>query len=481
MDNGFTTTEPQKLQHGTHEKFRDLEYTRADNTKDDIWHHVSTTFNPADIISRGLQPNELLHNHLWWHGPSLLQEVPSQWPSTFPEVQIAQQVDLETKSTMNVLACTGRLSARELYQALRVLVKIAQKEQFLEEWKDLKIKGQVHRKSKLITLNPFIDTEDLIRVGGRMSHANLPYSQKHQLLLPAKHKLTELIIHNEHISLLHAGPQAVLSSLRLHFWPLSGRREVRKVTHKCITCFRHKPTSTNPIMGQLPTPTVTPSRPFHAVGLDYAGPISIKESHRRGRVHTFQCYVALYSSVLWQEEGNLHMSTQTMSTATNFVKANKDLRSMIEHLQNHTDWNQIEDFAAKEPITWHYIPPRSPTFGGLWEAAVKSVKSHMKKITGTANLTYEEYVTLLTQTEACLNSRPLIPASNDLNDLTVLTPSHFLLGQPLNLTPDPNYKDHPVHLLRVTSMAAVVSRLLEPTSRAKQMVPTTNHSSHQDR
>ena len=58
-------------------------------------------------------------------------------------------------------------------------------------------------------------------------------------------------------------------------------------------------------------------------------------------------------------------------------------------------------------MQWDFIPERAPHFGGLWEAAVKSFKSHIKKVTINIKLTFEELTTILTQIEACLNSQPL--------------------------------------------------------------------------
>lgn len=94
---------------------------------------------------------------------------------------------------------------------------------------------------------------------------------------------------------------------------------------------------------------------------------------------------------------------------------------------------------------WHMIPPASPHFGGLWEAGVKSVKTHLKKIVGLSTLTFEELTTLLCQIEATLNSRPLCAISSDVTDCAVLTPGHFLINDTINAIPQPdliNNKDH---------------------------------------
>lgn len=120
------------------------------------------------------------------------------------------------------------------------------------------------------------------------------FDQRHPLLMPSNHKLTDMLIRQQHIKLLHAGPQAVLASLRLSFWPLSGRNAVRRVIRQCVTCFRCKPTSINPLMGNLPLHRINQQRPFLVVGIDNAGPITLKESHRRGKPHTYSSYVAVF-------------------------------------------------------------------------------------------------------------------------------------------------------------------------------------------
>lgn len=130
---------------------------------------------------------------------------------------------------------------------------------------------------------------------------------------------------------------------------------------------------------------------------------------------------------------------------TNFVGANKELQKLLTAAS--VDWKEIATTLVNEGIKWNFIPPASPHFGGLWEAGVKSIKYHLKRIIGLETFTFEELTTLLAQIEACLNSRPLCPMSNDPDDLTTLTPGHFLIGQPLNAIPHPDIEEEKLSCL----------------------------------
>ena len=76
---------------------------------------------------------------------------------------------------------------------------------------------------------------------------------------------------------------------------------------------------------------------------------------------------------------------------------------------------------------------------GLWEAAVKSNKTHSTRTIVNAKFTFEELTTVLTQIEACLNSRPLASLPSDDDGIEGLTPGHFLIGWPIEALPDPSF------------------------------------------
>ena len=209
-------------------------------------------------------------------------------------------------------------------------------------------------------------------------------------------------------------------------------------------------------MGQLPIERLTPGPIFDKTGLDYAGPILIKYDHVRKPVivKAYVCvFVALtvkavhlevvsdltsdafiaclrrfiarrgYPSLLWSDHG------------TNFVGAQREIKELFTFLEKQSTQSTVHEFCLAQQIEWRFIPQRSPHFGGIWEAAVKSFKGHLRHIVGDVKLTYEEATTVLAQIECCLNSRPLIPIGNT-DELDVLTPGHFLIGQPLTALPD---------------------------------------------
>ena len=121
--------------------------------------------------------------------------------------------------------------------------------------------------------------------------------------------------------------------------------------------------------------------------------------------------------------------------ATNFLASRPDLDTGfgIDAFNRHMKQN-----LSTKAIEWLVIPVHAPNFRGLWE--IKSLKQHLRKVMKKQNLLIEHFSTVITQNESMLNSRPLTALSTDPNDLSALTPGHFLIGSPINLLPDLNSK-----------------------------------------
>ncbi|XP_071580239.1 uncharacterized protein [Temnothorax nylanderi] len=210
-------------------------------------------------------------------------------------------------------------------------------------------------------------------------------------------------------------------------------------------------------MGSLPGPRVTPARPFLNTGVDYAGPVWLRTSKGRGQraskafivVFVSLCSRAVHLDVASDYTADAFLAAlrrfvsrrglcQTLYSdcGTNFVGADAQLRDLFS--AGSQEGRRIAERVAEERISWRFNPPAAPNFGGIWEAAVKSTKHHLRRVIGEATLTYEEMATLLSQVEACLNSRPLQALTDDPEDLCPLTPGHFLVGSALSAVPEPS-------------------------------------------
>ncbi len=360
------------------------------------------------------------------------------------------------------------ITVMELQAATLNIVKIVQEESFPEELKYLRKKEPV--KSNVKFLVPFLDKDGVMRVGGRLEHSALTFSQKNPALLPKDHHFVRARARYEHEKKKHPGPQLLLSLLRQEFWIVRGSDLAKQIVKRCVQCFKHTAQPITQVMGQLPASRVNPSPTFSQVGVDYAGPFQIaKRSGRKPPIYE-KVYVAVF---LFMVTKAIHLEWVTdLSTpkfldaltrliarrglpadvysdeGTNFVGAKSELAELQALLQSESHHKATHDFLTEMGINFHTNPPAAPHHGGLWEAGVKSMKHHLRRIMGQGHtLNLEEFATLLCQIEAILNSRPLTPLSNDPNDLSPLTPVHFLTGRPLTALPHPDLLSVPSNRL----------------------------------
>lgn len=471
-------------------------------TTTDKWRYVRSADNPADCLSRGVMPGDLAGHPLWMTGPKWLAAAASEWPVTpmWADTNIDERpaaatvlatpacegaLLLERFSSLTRLQIVtarlcrfahncrvqersrtyGHVTAMEMRDALLRWIRIVQASEFGDEIDRCRKRVGLQKSSKLVSLNPFVDEYNVLRVGGRLRHAAIPADAAHPAILPRESPLTGLIIDYAHKALMHGGAQLMLAYIRQRYWILGAKGLLRQHVHRCVTCFRQRPRSNMQQMGDLPEARVTPARAFTRSGVDYAGPMAYKSRAGRG-VRVEKGYVALFvclSTKAVHVEFVSDLTTDTFLAAfrrfvarrgrcsellsdngTNFVGAKRKLMSICHSKQHHEDVARV---LAVDGTIWRTIPPRSPHFGGLWEAGVKSVKHHLRRVVGSQLLTYEEFSTVLAQIEAVLNSRPLCPLSDDPDDLDALTPGHFLIGGAPTAVPDLDVAEVPTNRL----------------------------------
>ncbi|XP_076679541.1 uncharacterized protein LOC143374875 [Andrena cerasifolii] len=466
------------------------------------WHHIRTKENPADCASRGIQGDLLKNLTLWWQGPCFLKQgrIDVEFNrvvefSTTEEARSKSVCHMTTKDDntpiwevivkyssykklnritawcLRFISLLRRksvietqckyITAPELEVARLTLIRLVQRKAFAREISNLENSASISR-GPLARLVPFVDAQGILRVGGRLKHSTLDFDEKHPIILPEKGTLTLLIVRDHHERALHGGTQLTLSTLRQTYWILRGRRVVRTYIHTCVTCWRWRAKALQQRMGDLPLSRVTATRPFLNTGVDYAGPFHTKISPGRG-YRTRKSYVAVFiclaTKALHLElvsdyttaaflaayrrfvSRRGHCASMRSDRGTNFVGADKELRQWFS-----TATSELGDLApllADMGTKWVFNPPAAPHFGGIWEAAVKSMKFHLRRVIGDTPMTFEEMATLLTQIEACLNSRPLIPLSDEPDDFNFLTPSHFLVGSSLIAVPEPSLAAEP--------------------------------------
>ncbi|GFW63656.1 integrase catalytic domain-containing protein [Trichonephila clavipes] len=453
------------------------------------WRHVPSKENPADIASRGIDPKCLPDCKLWWQGPPWLRLETSSWPkaeSSCDEASDEVKAEQKSVSIFNLFTHTSNDVIHGLFEHYSSLTKVirifAYCQRFIKNCKKIASQGSSISPSHINTTSlTFSETKTaeetiirwvqyehgLVRVGGRLQNSQLRFKSKHPIILPSQHSISELLIKEQHIAHLHAGPTLLAHVLRQSHWIVGSRKLINKCIRKCLKCNKFKTSTTTPqLMGNLPKHRVTLERPFFSCGIDYAGPVLIKCNKGRGTKST-KGYIALFvclatKAVHIEAVGDLTTDSFIAElrrfsarrgaprhiysdNGTNFVGARRKLDEIRKLWLSLPTNEAISYYLSKSSIDWHFIPPSSPHFGGIWESGIRSVKFHLKRVLGETILTFEELTTLLTQIEGLLNSRPLSYVNDsDIECISTLTPSHFLTGDVLLSVPEelPSSSNH---------------------------------------
>ncbi|KAF0154889.1 MAG: Pao retrotransposon peptidase domain-containing protein [Ignavibacteria bacterium] len=436
--------------------------------KDVVFHYVKTSENPADLGTRGCSSKDLL-NSIWFHGPDWLQKREADWPKSekvplegkqrdnynseikgakelysvsLPAAEGPKGEDLKSPfeldeknfSTLNHLLRITAWCLRfiqksrrktdlkdgiltsELNEARFLWERYIQKRAFCSIFTAL----QLGKKEDLIfKFGLEIDEKGLLRCHGRLTDPNYSKDILFPKLLPKKDHFTYLVIKDSHERLFHAGTAHTLSQIRHQYWILHGRREVQKVISDCKKCRR----ATGgpylmPKMPNWPSKRVIESAPFTYTGLDYLGPLYVKNKEV-----TTKCWICLFTCLAVRA---IHLELVNYLTAEEFLQALRRFiarrgkpieiisdnatqfklaktvldRVWLEVIKNE----QVQSYIGTQGINWKFIVQLAPWMGGFYERLIGMVKMSLKKSIGKILLTSTQLNTVLTEIEAVLST-----------------------------------------------------------------------------
>ena len=453
--------------------------------------------NPADLPSRSLSAKELLNNRLWWNGPNWLSQDIEKYPKevikdlppenvlekkptvclvqVVPESNVSKSLRLAGKLIdpakfskfssllkttayvnrfiFNISVKEGRkygprsqpLDVDDIREAENYWLQRIQIECFQDELVKLKSNRSISRESKLCKLSPYYDTADgLIKMTGRIQYSELSESEKHPIILPYKSYIVKLLIEDIHRKQLHSGINQTLISVRDRFWVLKGRQLVRRIVRSCLVCRLYQPIRLQVPMAPLPEDRVKCAYPFQTSGVDFTGPIYVKNGSQieKSYIVVFSCanIRAIHLELVQNQstEAFLRAFRRMVSrrgmiltfysdNSETFKASSKEMKRYMEIMNGKA----FRDFLIEYKIEWKFIVEYAAWWGGFYERMMRTIRVPLKKILGRSIYSSDEIYTILTEVEAMVNSRPLTQINDEISELGYLSPASFLIGRPL--------------------------------------------------
>lgn len=352
---------------------------------------------------------------------------------------------------------TDGISAKDITMAEETWIKALQRRTYGAELDVIfgrKLKGSIGENNKaknlVKQLRLFEDNQGIIRLDGRLHNAQIDLDTKFPILLPNKHPFTDLIIERAHTVNFHAGMQTTVTSLRQRFWIPSIREAVNACLRCCTTCKKlfGRPYA-KPEAPPLQANRIQQSPPWTVTGCDYTGALYVYERRETGKIDantSSKVYIALFTCAVTRAvhlEVVPDMTTASFlnafrrftarrstpskmisDNATTFVAASEEIAKIMKD-------EEVKTYLSDQRVTWSFNVPRAPWWGGWFERLIGLTKRAIIKTLGRAKVTYDELVTVVTQVEGILNSRPL----TYIGDTDPLTPAHLMYGKPITGLP----------------------------------------------
>ena len=315
-------------------------------------------------------------------------------------------------------------------------------------------KGILHRTSQLYKLDPFMDKDGILRVGGRIRRANIDKNQKHPAILPKKSHITELLICHYHNKIQHQGRGMTLNEIRgSGYWIIGGSSLVSKHIHNCVKCRKYRGSTQEQKMADLPVDRLESSDIFTFSCVDYYGPFYIKE--KRSELKRYGVLFTCMSSRA------IHLETANSMTTDSFINAYRRFigrRGPISQLRsdqgsnfigtkneffNCLDHERIRQELLKYNCDWIEFKmnvPHSSHMGGVWERQIRTVRNVLSVLLTEhgKQLDDESLRTFMIEAEAIVNGRPLtVDTLNNSEIVEPLTPNMLLTMKSKVVLPPP--------------------------------------------
>ena len=304
------------------------------------------------------------------------------------------------------------------------------------------------KNSALYRLDPFIDDDGLLRVGGRLRRSHLGYGEKHPVLIPKGHHVAKLIVRHYHNQVHHQGRQITHGTIRqAGYWLVNGSHTVSRELSSCVVCKKLRGPPLEQHMADLPVDRTEATPPFTHVGFDVFGPWLIHTRKTRGGVASskrwglvFTCLScrAIHIEVLESMDTSSFIcalrrffaircpaSMLRCDRGTNFIGGKSELDNAMREL----DQPSLERYTKGQGCEWLFNPPHASHFGGVWERQIGTIRRVLDAMfleLGRSQLTHELLVTLTTEVTAIVNARPLTTVPSDADEPQPLSPVMLL-------------------------------------------------------
>ena len=336
------------------------------------------------------------------------------------------------------------IEVEEMKAAEELIIKEVQRKKYAKEIESLKSENKVAKSSSIRNLLPSLNQQGVLCVGGRLRNAkNIEIETKNPYIMPPEEAVTKLIVKEYH-DIAHQGTEWTLSLLRKKYWITKPRRVIKAVRKECVPCKKMFDQPKNQKMADLPEERIEDedNRPFQYVGIDCFGPFYVNQG--RAQVKKYGCvYTCMKMRAIHIEKLNTLETDSFINSfrrfmarrgtpkkvwsdnGTNFVGASPDLIKCMQKL----DEEKIRSFGLKKEVEWKFNTPHASHMGGVWERQIRTIRKVLTSLLSKHEdkLTDEVLETLFCEVESMVNSRPLTKLSEEVDDMSTISPNQLLL------------------------------------------------------